>query len=34
MGRFDVLRRIQRLDPERDFHQIYRLMSTSSSPGT
>lgn len=32
MGRFDVLRRIQRLDPERDFHQIYRLMSTFEFP--
>jgi hypothetical protein len=25
MGRFDVLRRIERLDPQRDFLEIYRL---------
>jgi ER-bound oxygenase mpaB/B'/Rubber oxygenase, catalytic domain len=32
MGRFDVLRRIERLDPERDFRDIYRLMSTFEFP--
>ena len=32
MGRFDVLRRIERLDPERDFAEIYRLMGTFEFP--
>ena len=29
MGRFDVLRRIEELDPARDFAEIYRLMGTT-----
>ena len=32
MGRFDVLRRIERLDPARDHAEIYRLMSTHEFP--
>jgi hypothetical protein len=32
MGRFDVLRRIEQLDPARDFHEIYRLMGTYEFP--
>jgi hypothetical protein len=32
MGRFDVLRRIEALDPERDFAEIYRLMGTHEFP--
>jgi hypothetical protein len=28
MGRFDVLRRIEQLDPARDFAEIYRLTGT------
>jgi hypothetical protein len=32
MGRFDVLRRIEHLDPERDFAEIYRLMGTREFP--
>jgi uncharacterized protein (DUF2236 family) len=32
MGRFDVLRRIQQLDPARDFAEIYRLTSTREFP--
>jgi hypothetical protein len=32
MGRFDVLRRIERLDPARDFVEIYRLMGSYEFP--
>ena len=32
MGRFDVLRRIERLDPARDFTEIYRLMGAYEFP--
>ncbi len=32
MGRFDVLRRIEQLDPARDFAEIYRLMGTREFP--
>lgn len=32
MGRFDVLRRIEELDPARDYAQIYRLMGTYEFP--
>jgi hypothetical protein len=32
MGRFDVLRRIEALDPARDFAEIYRLMGTREFP--
>jgi hypothetical protein len=32
MGRFDVLRRIEQLDPVKDFHEIYRLMGTYEFP--
>ena len=32
MGRFDVLRRIEQLDPARDFAEIYRLMGTFEFP--
>jgi hypothetical protein len=32
MGRFDVLRRIEQLDPSRDFAEIYRLMGTREFP--
>lgn len=32
MGRFDVLRRIEHLDPERDFAEIYRLMGAHEFP--
>ena len=32
MGRFDVRRRIEQLDPVRDFLEIYRLMSTLEFP--
>ena len=32
MARLDVLHRMQRLDPERDFHEIYRLMCTFEFP--
>ena len=32
MGRFDVLRRIEQLDPARDFAEIYRLMGTMEFP--
>jgi hypothetical protein len=32
MGRFDVLRRIEELDPARDFAEIYRLMGTYEFP--
>jgi hypothetical protein len=32
MGRFDVLRRIEELDPARDFAEIYRLMGTFEFP--
>jgi hypothetical protein len=32
MGRFDVLRRIERLDPARDHAEIYRLMGTYEFP--
>jgi hypothetical protein len=32
MGRFDVLREIEGLDPDRDFVQIYRLMATREFP--
>ena len=32
MGRFDVLRRIERLDPATDFAEIYRLMGTREFP--
>jgi hypothetical protein len=32
MGRFDVRRRIEQLDPVRDFLEIYRLMSTFEFP--
>jgi hypothetical protein len=32
MRRFDVRRRIERLDPARDFHEIYRLTGTYEFP--
>src|SRR3954447_24746074 len=32
MGRFAILRRIEELDPARDFAEIYRLMSTYEFP--
>jgi hypothetical protein len=32
MGRFDVLRRIERLDPARDYTEIYRLTTTLEFP--
>jgi hypothetical protein len=32
MGRFDVLRRIEELDPAKNFATIYRLMSTREFP--
>src|SRR3954451_14020348 len=32
MGRYDVLRRIEALDPARDFREIYRLTSTFEFP--
>ncbi|TFV91252.1 oxygenase MpaB family protein [Blastococcus sp. CT_GayMR16] len=32
MGRFDVLRRIEQLDPARDHAEIYRLMGTREFP--
>lgn len=32
MGRYDVLRRIERLDPERDCQEISRLLSTYEFP--
>ena len=32
MGRFDVLRRIEQLDPVRDFAEIYRLIGTHEFP--
>ena len=32
MGRFDVLRRIERLDPVTDYAEIYRLMATHEFP--
>jgi hypothetical protein len=32
MGRFDVLRQIEQLDPARDFAEIYRLMGTREFP--
>ena len=32
MGRFDVRRRIEQLDPVRDFHEIYRLMGSLEFP--
>jgi hypothetical protein len=32
MGRFDVLRSIERLDPARDFAEIYRLTGTREFP--
>src|SRR5215212_11767316 len=32
MERFDVLRRIEQLDPVRDFAEIYRLMGTFEFP--
>jgi hypothetical protein len=32
MGRFDVLRRIEELDPARDFAEIYRLTATYEFP--
>jgi ER-bound oxygenase mpaB/B'/Rubber oxygenase, catalytic domain len=32
MGRYDVLRRIEALDPARDFREIYRLTSTYEFP--
>jgi hypothetical protein len=32
MGRFDVRRRIEQLDPARDYHEIYRLMATREFP--
>src|SRR6476661_1006660 len=32
MGRFDVLRRIEELDPARDFVEIYGLMGTREFP--
>ena len=32
MGRFDVLRRIEELDPARDFAEIYRLLTTYEFP--
>jgi uncharacterized protein (DUF2236 family) len=32
MGRFAILRRIEELDPARDFAKIYRLMSTYEFP--
>jgi hypothetical protein len=32
MGRFDVLRRIEALDPARDYAEIYRLMGTREFP--
>jgi hypothetical protein len=32
MGRFDVRRRIEQLDPAREYHEIYRLMGTREFP--
>ena len=32
MGRFDVLRRIEHLDPARDYAEMYRLMATHEFP--
>lgn len=32
MGRYDIRRRIEGLDPARDFHEIYRLMTTYEFP--
>ncbi len=32
MRRYDWLREIQRLDPERDFLRIYRITSTHEFP--
>jgi hypothetical protein len=32
MGRFDVLRRIEQLDPARDYADMYRLMATHEFP--
>jgi ER-bound oxygenase mpaB/B'/Rubber oxygenase, catalytic domain len=32
MGRFDVLRQIEQLDPARDYAEIYRLMGTREFP--
>src|SRR5438309_11423679 len=32
MGRFDVLHRMQGMNPERDFHEIYRLMCAFEFP--
>jgi len=32
MGRFDVLRRIERLDPVTDYAEMYRLMATHEFP--
>jgi hypothetical protein len=32
MGRFDVLRRIEELDPAKDFAEIYRLMGSREFP--
>src|SRR4051794_32535547 len=32
MGRFDVLRRMEELDPARDYAEIYRLMGTHEFP--
>lgn len=34
MRRYDWLREIRRLDPERDFLRIYRIIATMNSPGT
>lgn len=32
MGRFDVLRRIEHLDPATDYAQVYRLMAAREFP--
>lgn len=32
MGRYDIQHRIEGLDPARDFHEIYRLMTTYEFP--
>ena len=32
MGRWDVLRRIEALDPHRDFREVYRLSATYEFP--
>jgi hypothetical protein len=32
VGRYDIRRRIEGLDPARDFHEIYRLMTTYEFP--